>query len=138
MHTSQCEENSLRLVPSHLSALNLYLTEGDLEDFYFINDEIHRGRVEVCVNETWGSVCYNELWGDDEATVVCTQLGFSPFGENMHTYVYWLLKLLVKLSTLLHNDNDTQLTFSTTHHFPLLRCYWCKSRVSWPHSTNCV
>ena len=90
MHTSQCEENSLRIVPSHLSALNLYLTEGDLEEFYFINDEIHRGRVEVCVNGTWGSVCYNALWGDDEATVVCRQLGFSPFGENMRTYVYRL------------------------------------------------
>ena len=96
MHTSQCEENSLRLVPSHLSAHDLYITEGDLEDFYFINDEIHRGRVEVCVNGIWGSVCYNEQWGDGEASVGCRQLGFSPFGEyNMElTAVELLVKTL--------------------------------------------
>ena len=93
MHTSQCEENSLRLVPSHLSAHDLYITEGDLEDFYFINDEIHRGRVEVCANGMWGSVCYNELWGDGEATVGCRQLGFSPFGKYIE---FTALKLLVK------------------------------------------
>ena len=84
MYSAHCEEDSLRLVPSHLSAHNLYLTEGELDDFYFISDQIHRGRVEVCLDGNWGSVCYNEQWNNDEATVACRQLGFSPFGECLH------------------------------------------------------
>ena len=38
------------------------------------------GRVEVCVNEEWGTVC-GDGWGNTEARFVCRQLGFSRFGE---------------------------------------------------------
>lgn len=81
MQASQCEENTLRLVPNHMSADNLYLNEGDLDDFYFIKDELHRGRVEACVSGEWGSLCYDEQWDNVEAAVACSQLRFSSFGE---------------------------------------------------------
>ena len=39
------------------------------------------GRVEICFNETWGTVCDN-LWSSNDATVVCQELGYSRFGRQ--------------------------------------------------------
>ena len=41
----------------------------------------NEGRVELCVNDTWGIVSGNR-WDDEDASVVCAQLGYSSTGEK--------------------------------------------------------
>ena len=56
--TSECDENSVRLVGGNSSL---------------------EGLVEVCINGVWGRVC-DRFWDKSAAIVVCGQLGHSVYG----------------------------------------------------------
>ena len=60
---SQCVENSIRLV-------------GELSQ--------NQGFVVICLGGSWGKVCGRMWWDvafEEEAKVICRQLGFSSEGE---------------------------------------------------------
>ncbi len=42
-------------------------------------ENVTLGRVEVCINNAWGTVC-NSRFGTNEAKVICNQLDFSNTG----------------------------------------------------------
>ncbi len=55
----QCTENSLRLVGANVP---------------------NEGRVEICINNAWGTIC-DDGWDINDATVVCRQLGYLTAGS---------------------------------------------------------
>jgi hypothetical protein len=51
--------------------------------------------VEVCINGTWGTVC-DDLWGVEEASVACSQLGFSSAGKQPYYTVIITIAMIVR------------------------------------------
>ena len=54
-------------------------TNGDVR---LVNGATGRGRVEICSENSWGTIC-NDDWDESEAVVVCRQLNFND-GQGEH------------------------------------------------------
>ena len=69
-----CVDGSVRLQNPDASS------ESQLPSYDLIKDQVSRGIVEVCVNQSYSTVLLDSFWSDNDATVVCKQLGFSQYG----------------------------------------------------------
>ena len=43
----------------------------------------YEGRVEVCINQVWGTVC-SSMWGTFSSNVACKQLGHMELGTMIN------------------------------------------------------
>ena len=41
---------------------------------------LHRGRLEICRGQVWGTVCASRRFSTNDANTVCRSLGYQPFG----------------------------------------------------------
>lgn len=48
---------------------------GDVQLANGSGSSLQEGRVELCLDNQWGTVC-DDSWDDNSANVVCNQLGF--------------------------------------------------------------
>ena len=65
------------------SVTDIRLRDGPLRR---AGERLSEGRVEVRVNEEWGTICSNG-WDRNDAKVACKQLGFED-GEEVHNAFY--------------------------------------------------
>ena len=72
-----CVEGDVRLGVGNLTEFYISVTE--YESYFFVKDELARGRVEVCLEGSYGTVC-DDNFSNTEASVVCRQLRFSEYG----------------------------------------------------------
>ena len=62
----------ITLTPDSCSTGDVRLVDGPVES---------AGRLEVCINQNWGTVC-SRSWGRSDSRVLCRQLGYQDTGAH--------------------------------------------------------
>ena len=60
-----------------------------------------QGNVELCINGRWRTMCANS-WDNRDASVVCRETGYSPFGNLFYTVTICSLHLIKLCFTRIH------------------------------------
>ena len=90
--TASCQRGSIRIIvgdeDSEFYTMSNDLRETDYDsEFSVIDDMLSRGRIEICNGTSYEAVC-SDGWDYNDASVVCREFGFSPYGNmqcNCHT-----------------------------------------------------
>ena len=80
----------------------LRCTEGNLR---LVGGTVHNeGRVEICLNEMWGTVC-DDRWDNQDAKVVCQQLNYVGPGKHQdksHLHKIGIPQILAPMLLMQH------------------------------------
>ena len=74
-----CEDSDVRLIVGE--DYDYYQGRESLDSNYYIDNQLSIGRLELCLNGQWGVAC-QDYWSDEQASVVCSQLGFAHVGKH--------------------------------------------------------
>ena len=91
-HTAavRCHSKQLCFTMKNLLIILLDCTEGSIRLIPYNSYSETIGRVEVCVDGTWGSICHR-FFTDNDAQVVCRQLGYTALGTYFCTLCMYFL-----------------------------------------------
>ena len=64
---------------NNLYTADLFCYDGDVRLIGGLR--LYEGRVEICFNETWGTIC-DDGWGTQDANVTCKQLGYTGYSSS--------------------------------------------------------
>ena len=95
IYVAMCMDGAVRLLVG--SGTDYYLGTTHYDSSYYSKpgmDGLLRGRVELCMNGSFGQVCDNQ-WTNQDASVACRGLGLSPYGHLLYNSACWLTSLLL-------------------------------------------
>lgn len=100
-----------------------------------------QGTLEICSNETWHTLC-DRCWDNNDAAVVCHQLGYSRIGTQTKINT-WLLPLIltirpqfINFKFLIRHFPCTQCTSWYYHCSPWSSCHPVSEFLSWEISAS--
>ena len=82
---------------------------------------VREGRVEICINNAWGTVC-NNLFGVDDAIVTCTQMNFSSEGIAYISHCDYMLRVSLNVGARVVRDASLPGLSGTPIFLSGLRC----------------
>ena len=88
---------------SHLLSVTV-CTNGDIRLMNGTEPSVREGRVEICYNNTFGTIC-DDYWDIVDAGVVCRNLGFNESEGDACTIIDQYLSCSLLLRTLVSRWN---------------------------------
>ena len=143
--TATCGEGDVRLGIGRFTSFYTSITE--FEGYYFIKDELARGRIEVCVGGRYGTIS-DTNWDNEDASVTCSQLGFSRYGLHFQqcichflTVIFFLLGAIAVSSGLFGDDVESSVLYEVDcsgNETEILNCPFSTSGVLSEHSASVI